>query len=57
MNLLNEEIRAIQHTMTHLRMAIPLESDSGKRLKLQNDLKELDVLLNDKLEQCEEYVG
>lgn len=57
MNLLNEEIRAIQHTMAHLRMAIPLESDSGKRLKLQNDLKELDVLLNDKLEQCEEYVG
>ena len=57
MNLLNEEIRAIQHTMTHLRMAIPLESDSGKKLKLQNDLKELDEILNDKLEQCEEYVG
>ena len=57
MNLLNEEIRAIQHTMAHLRMAIPLEGDSGKRLKLQNDLKELGVLLNDKLEQCEEYDG
>ena len=57
MNLLNEEIRAIQHTMAHLRMAIPLEGDSGKRLKLQNDLKKLDEVLNEKLEQCEEYVG
>ena len=32
MNLLNEEIRAIQHTMAHLRMAIPLEGDSGKQI-------------------------
>lgn len=57
MNLLNEEIRAIKNTMSHLKMAIPLESDSGKKLKLQNDLKELGEVLNEKLEQCGEFKG
>lgn len=57
MNLLNEEIMAIKHTMSHLKMAIPLEMDSGKKLKLQNDLKELEALLEDKLNQCGDYQG
>ena len=57
MNLLNEEIRAIQHTMAHLKMAIPLESDSGRKLKMQNDLKELKEILKEKLDKCGEYNG
>lgn len=57
MNLLNEEIRAISHTIAHLKMAIPLEQDSGKRHKMKQDLKDLNTLLEDKLEKCEDYKG
>lgn len=57
MNLLNEEIRAIQLTINHLKMGIPLEADYGRKKKLENDLKELNDLLAEKLEQCEDYKG
>ena len=57
MNLLNEEIRAIKHTMSHLQMAIPLESDYGKKHKMKQDYKSLEDLLIEKLNQCEEYHG
>ncbi len=57
MNLLEEEIRAIKHTMSHLRMAIPLELDYGRKKRLENDYRELGKLLEDKLNQCEDYKG
>jgi len=57
MNLLNEEIRAIQHTMNHLRMGISLEPDYGKKKRMENDLRELNTLLEDKLKQCEDFKG
>lgn len=57
MNLLNEEIRAIKHTMSHLQMAIPLEADYGKKHKMKQDYKSLEDLLIEKLNQCEEYHG
>lgn len=57
MNLLNEEIRAIQLTINHLKMGIPLEMDYGKKKRMENDLKELNGLLTEKLEQCEDYKG
>lgn len=56
-NLLNEEIRAIKHTMAHLKKGMSLESDSGKRHRMENDYKELNNLLKDKLEQCGDYKG
>lgn len=56
-NILNEEIRAIQHTMNHLSMAIPLEQDYGKKHKMKQDYKELRTILKEKLENCEEYRG
>ena len=37
--LLNEEIRAIKHTMAHLEKAIPLEIDYGKKQKLKNRVR------------------
>ena len=57
MNLLNEEIRAIQHTINHLKMGIPLEVDYGKKKKMESSLKELNSLLEDKLKQCEDFRG
>ena len=52
MNILHEEIRAIQLYMSHLEKAIPLEVDSSKKQKLKNDYKELENILRGKLEQC-----
>ena len=57
MNLLNEEIRVIQVTMSHMKKAIPLARDTGEKLKLQEKYKELENILNGKLNQCEDYVG
>ena len=55
--LLNEEIRVIQMTITHMEMAIPLEVDSGKRERMKHDVKELQSILNDKLNQCGDFKG
>ena len=56
-NLLNEEIRVIQMTITHMKRAIPLEESSGKREKMKSDCRELEKILEDKLNQCEDYKG
>ena len=57
MNLVNEEIRVIQHTMAHVKRAIPLAEDNGKRLELENKYKRLSEILDEKLKQCEDYTG
>ena len=56
-NLLNEEIRAIQLTINHLKMGIPLELDYGKKKRMENDLKELNTILEEKLAVCEDFKG
>ena len=57
MNLIHVEIKAIQVYIAHLQKAIPLEVDSGKKLKMKRNLKELNTLLEEKLEQCGDYKG
>lgn len=52
MNILHEEIRAIQLYMSHLEKAIPLELDSSKKQKLKNDYKKLEKELEFRLEKC-----
>ena len=56
-NLLNEEIMAIKHTIACLRKGEVLEPDPSKRAKMKKDIKELNVLLNEKLDQCGDYKG
>ncbi len=55
MNVLNEEIRVIQHTMAHLRKAIPLEQNSGRKEKLKQLYNECQMELDDRLQRCEDY--
>lgn len=55
--LLNEEIMAIRNTMSHLRKAIPLESDSGRREYLKQMYKDCEVELEDRLNRCGDYNG
>lgn len=57
MNMLNEEIRAIKHTIVHLRKGMVLEPNQGKRDKMKKSIKELDELLIKKLEQCGDFKG
>lgn len=57
MNLINEEIRAIKHTMAHLKKGAVLEPNSTKKEQMKRDIKELDILLRQKLEQCEDFKG
>lgn len=52
MNILHEEIRAIQLYMSHLEKAIPLEVDSSKKQKLKNDYTELKKELKIRLDEC-----
>lgn len=56
MNLVNEEIRVIQHTMAHIKRAIPLAEDNGERLRLENKYKKLGEILESKLDQCGDFV-
>ena len=56
-NLLNEEIRAIKHTIAHLNKGVVLEPDVSKKEQMKRDIKELNVLLTRKLEQCGDYKG
>lgn len=56
-NMLEEEIRAIKHTMAHLSKGISLEPDSGKRFLMRKSYMELNDILKEKLEQSEEYKG
>ena len=57
MNILNEEISAIKHTIAHLKKGVVLETDSTKKEQMKRDIKELDSLLKDKLEQCSDFKG
>ena len=57
MNVLNEEINAIKHTIAHLNKGVVLEPDPSKKAKMKRDIKELNSLLRDKLEQCGDYHG
>ena len=56
-NLLNEEIMAIKHTIAMLRKGEVLEPDVSKRAKMKQDIKELNILLDEKLNQCGDYKG
>ena len=55
MNILNEEITAIKHTIAHLKKGVVLEPDSHKKEQMKRDIKELDNILKDKLKQCSDY--
>lgn len=55
--LLNEEISAIKHTIAHLKKGVVLEPDTTKKEQMKRDIKELDNLLQEKLEQCSDYHG
>ena len=57
MNILNEEISAIKHTIAHLKKGVVLETDSTKKEQMKRDIKELDNLLKDKLKQCSDFQG
>ena len=56
-SILNEEIRVIQTSMSHLRRAMSVEVSSGKRLKMEKDYKELGRILEEKLALCEDFKG
>jgi len=56
-NLLNEEIRAIKHTISHLKKGVVLEPNPDKKEKMKSDIKELNVILENKLNQCGDYKG
>lgn len=56
-NLLNEEIRSIQNTMSHIKRAIPLAETTGERVRWERKYKELSEVLESKLEQCGDYKG
>ena len=53
--LLNEEIRAIQCSIAHLRKGMALEQNQSKKMKMQNDVKELEKVLNAKLGEDTNY--
>lgn len=57
MNLLNEEIRVIQVSMSHIERAIPLADDDGERLRLKGKYNRLNEILQEKLNQCGDYRG
>lgn len=56
-NLLNEEIMAIKCTLAHLNKGVVLEPNISKKEKMKRDIKELNGLLKEKLEQCGDYKG
>lgn len=55
--LLNEEIRVIQVSMSHIKKAIPLCDNNGEKLRLENKYKELGDILEKKLSQCGDFKG
>ena len=57
MNIVNEEIRAIRHTMSHLQQAIPLETNSGRKEELKQLYKECELELEERLNRCGDYHG
>ena len=51
-NLLNEEIRAIKHTISRKKQMQVLTTNAGYRNKLRKDIEELNKILEDKLEKA-----
>ena len=56
-NILNEEILAIKHTLAQLNKGVVLEPDVSKKEKMKRDIKTLNILLEEKLNQCGDYHG
>ena len=54
MNILNEEIMAIKCTIANLNKGAVLEPDPSKKSKMRANIKELNKILEEKLEQCED---
>lgn len=54
-NLANEEIRVMQNTVAHLNMAIPLETNQAKKLRMKETVKELESLIRQRLDECGEF--
>ena len=54
-HILNEEIRAIQCTISHLNKGIALESNQKKKEEMKQQLKELNEILKVKLGEDNEY--
>ncbi len=51
-NILNEEICAIKHTIAHLNKGVVLEPDPSKKAKMKQDIQELQIILKNKLDSC-----
>lgn len=51
-NILNEEILAIKNKIAYLNKGIVLEPDSSKKEQMKRDVRELNSLLENKLNQC-----
>ena len=56
-NILNEEINAIKHTIAHLEKGVVLEPDPSKKMKMKNDIQELQIILKKKLDSCYDIRG
>jgi hypothetical protein len=56
-SLLNEEIRVIQTSMSHIKRAIPLAESSGERMRLEEKYKQLGLILEEKLANCGDFKG
>ena len=57
MHLLNEEIRCIQNTMSHLKRRISIETDSGRKESYKKRYDELEELLTKKLDGYGDFKG
>ena len=57
MNILNEEIRAIKLYMSHLNKAVSLTPPTGEKVAMKKKYDELENILKEKLEQCDDYTG
>ena len=54
-SLHNEEIRAIQHTLVVLNKRLALAPTSTARMKVKNDIKELERILQVKLSETSDF--
>ena len=52
MNLLNQKIQAIKHTIVRLKQMEALTPNSGEKNRIKENIKELNSLLEDLLEQA-----
>lgn len=57
MHLLNEEIRCIQNTMSHLKKWISIETDSERKESHKKRYDELEELLTKKLDGYRDFKG